>query len=209
MLLEELSKNNDLNITERTVKGFIPFFRYIDDVKKKYFDIIIGAGHKTYPFLLNIKKNQKDQTKSIAILAPSFKKKDFDIICAPFHDANKLKDCDNVISFEGSLSKVSLSEPNKNIIMIALGGKNKHYKFNDMNIMSQINYFISIHPNKDCYVFNSRRTPKSLNIMLEDLMQANKNVKFCHFEDNSFSFEKILHKASSKLITRDLSLIHI
>ena len=34
-------------------------------------------------------------------------------------------------------------------------------------------------------------------------MQENKNVKFCHFEDNSFSFEKILHKASSKLITRD------
>ncbi len=203
VLLEELSKNNDLNVDERTVKGFIPFFRYIDDIKKKYFDIIIGAGHKTYPFLLNIKKNQKDQTKSIAILAPSFKKKDFDIICAPFHDANKLKDCDNVISFEGSLSKVSLSEPDKNIIMIALGGKNKHYKFNDMNIMSQINYFISIHPNKDCYIFNSRRTPKSLNTMLKDLMQANKNVKFCHFEDNSFSFEKILHKASSKLITRD------
>ena len=59
VLLDELSKNNDLNIDQRTVKGFIPFFRYIDDVQKNYYDILIGAGHKTYSFLLDIKKYQK------------------------------------------------------------------------------------------------------------------------------------------------------
>ena len=54
--------------------GFIPFFRYIDNVQENYYDILIGAGHKTYSFLLDIKKYQKDNTKNIAILTPSFKK---------------------------------------------------------------------------------------------------------------------------------------
>ena len=83
----------------------------------------------------------------IAILAPSFNKNKFDIICAPFHDKNKLKGCENLILFEGSLSKVSLDEPDQDLIMVAVGGKNNHYKFNDTNIVFQINYFISIHPN--------------------------------------------------------------
>ena len=203
VLLDELSKNNDLNIDQRTVKGFIPFFRYIDDVQENYYDILIGAGHKTYSFLLDIKKYQKDNTKNIAILTPSFKKDNFDIICAPMHDAHKLKHCNNVISFEGSLSKVSLQEPDKNIVMVAVGGKNKHYVFNEIDIISQINYFLSLHPNKDCFIFNSRRTPSSMNTMLKDMSLSNKNITFCDFKDKSYSFENTLHISSSKLITRD------
>ena len=203
VLLDELSKNNDLNIDQRTVKGLIPFFRYIDDVQENYYDILIGAGHKTYSFLLDIKKYQKDNTKNIAILTPSFKKDNFDIICAPMHDAHKLKDCNNVILFEGSLSKVSLQEPDKNIVMVAVGGKNKHYVFNEIDIISQINYFLSLHPNKDCYIFNSRRTPSSMNTMLKDLSLSIKGITFCDFKDKSYSFENTLHISSSKLITRD------
>jgi mitochondrial fission protein ELM1 len=202
-LLDEFSKNNDLNIDQRTVKGLIPFFRYIDDVQENYYDILIGAGHKTYSFLLDIKKYQKDKTKNIAILAPSFNKDKFDIICAPIHDAHKLKGCNNVISFEGSLSKVSLQETDKNLIMVAIGGKNKHYVFNEIDIISQINYFLSLHPNKDCYIFNSRRTPSSMNTMLKDLSLSNKDITFCDFKDISHSFENTLHISSSKLITRD------
>ena len=203
VLLDELSKIKEFNIDERTVKGFFPFFRYIDDVKEQHYDIIIGAGHKTYPFLIDVKKYQKDHTKNIAILAPSFKKNKFDIICAPFHDENKLKSCKNIILFEGSLSKVSLDEPDQDLIMVAVGGKNNHYKFNETNIVFQINYFISIHPNKDVYIFNSRRTPASINKMLKDLALEKKEITFCDFQDDSNSFERILHKASLKLITRD------
>jgi hypothetical protein len=58
VLLDELSKNNALNIDERAIKGSLPLFKYIDEVSKRYYDVIIGAGHKTYPFLVNIKKYQ-------------------------------------------------------------------------------------------------------------------------------------------------------
>ena len=203
VLLDELLKNHDLDIEERSVKGSFPFCRYINKVNKNYYDIIIGAGHKTYPFLLNLKKNQKKQTKSIAILTPTFKKSNFDIICAPFHDKYKFNNLTNVIFFEGSLAKVSQDEPDQKIIMIALGGKNKHYEFEDNHILSQIEYFLSLHPNKKCYIFNSRRTPTSMNTKIESLVNKNKAAIFCHFQSQDKSFQEILHKSASRLITRD------
>ena len=203
VLLDELLKNHDLDIEERSVKGSFPFCRYINRVNKNYYDIIIGAGHKTYPFLLNLKKNQKKQTKSIAILTPTFKKSNFDIICAPFHDKSKFNNLTNVIFFEGSLAKVSQDEPDQKIIMVALGGKNKHYEFEDNHILCQIEYFLSLHPNKKCYIFNSRRTPNSMNTKIESLVNKNKAAVFCHFQSQDESFEKILYKSASRLITRD------
>tara|TARA_B100000945_G_scaffold127185_1_gene101320 strand:- start:3548 stop:4462 length:915 start_codon:yes stop_codon:yes gene_type:complete len=203
VLLDELLKNHDLDIEERSVKGSFPFCRYINKVNKNYYDIIIGAGHKTYPFLLNLKKNQKKQTKSIAILTPTFKKSNFDIICAPFHDKYKFNNLTNVIFFEGSLAKVSQDEPDQKIIMVALGGKNKHYEFEDNHILSQIEYFLSLHPNKKCYIFNSRRTPTSMNTKIESLVNKNKAAIFCHFQSQDKSFQEILHKSASRLITRD------
>lgn len=203
VLLDELLKNHDLDIEERSVKGSFPFCRYINRVNKNYYDIIIGAGHRTYPFLLNLKKNQKKQTKSIAILTPTFNKSNFDIICAPFHDKSKFNNLNNVIFFEGSLAKVSQDEPDQKIIMVALGGKNKHYEFEDNHILSQIEYFLSLHPNKKCYIFNSRRTPTSMNTKIESLVNKNKAAIFCHFQSQDKSFQEILHKSASRLITRD------
>ena len=205
VLLTELSKQNNLNIDERVIKGMFPFFTYLSDVKENYYDLILGAGHKTYGLLLNTKKYQKINSKTIAILSPTFKKDKFDIICAPIHDNNKFKDSSNVIFYEGSLSKVSLAEADKNIVMVAIGGKNKHYQFDEESIVNQISFFIALNVNKFCYVFNSRRTSPSLNKRINNLVKNNTNVKFIDFNDsnNATSFESILHKSSMKLITRD------
>ena len=203
VLLDELNKNVDLDIDERDVKGFYPLFTYLEDIEEKNYDFIIGAGHRTYSLILSVKKNQKENTKSIAILSPTFHKDKFDIIFSPSHDKNKFKKTNNVIFFEGSLAKVSDKDTDENTIMIAVGGKNKHFTFNEDHIISQINYFISIHPNKNCYIFNSRRTPSSTNQKLVSLKNIYENVTFCDLNNGSNDFEKILEKASSKLITRD------
>ena len=204
VLLEELSKQIKLNIDERSIKGIFPIYSYLSDVKEKYYDLVIGAGHKTYGLLLNTKKHQKNNCKAIAILTPTFSRDQFDIICTPIHDNNKLKDLDNVIYYEGSLSKVSLKETDDNTIMVAIGGKNKHYQFNDEHILSQIDYFISLNSSKNCYLFNSRRTSTSFNKRISNLVNNNTNIKFIDFNSDSVtSFESILHKSSMKLITRD------
>ena len=204
VLLDQLLKNKQLNIIERTIKGIFPFFTYINDVEENYYDLIIGAGNKTYPLLLDTKKYQKNITKTIAVLTPSFKKDKFDIICAPYHDEHKLKDINNVIYFKGSLASVSLSEPEEKTILIAIGGKNKHYHFDQKHIISQIKYFISLHPDKECYIYNSRRTPTKVNDEILSLKNNKNNIYFIDYKNQqSSSFEHILHKASSKLITRD------
>ena len=204
VLLDQLLKNKQLNIIERTIKGIFPFFTYINDVEENYYDLIIGAGNKTYPLLLDTKKYQKNNTKTVAVLTPSFKKDKFDIICAPYHDEHKLKDINSVIYFKGSLASVSLNEPEEKIILIAIGGKNKHYHFDQKHIISQIKYFISLYPDKDCYIFNSRRTPTKMNNEILSIKKNKNNIYFIDYKDQqSSSFEHILHKASSKLITRD------
>ena len=204
VLLDQLLKNKQLNIIERTIKGIFPFFTYINDVEENYYDLIIGAGNKTYPLLLDTKKYQKNITKTVAVLTPSFKKDKFDIICAPYHDEHKLKDINNVIYFKGSLASVSLSEPEEKTILIAIGGNNKHYHFDQKHIISQIKYFISLHPDKDCYIFNSRRTPTNMNDQILSIKNNRNNIYFIDYKNKqSSSYENILHKASSKLITRD------
>ena len=55
------------------IKGFHPFFTYVDPVEENFFDLIIGAGHKTYSYILDI-KNLKKSCKTVAILTPTFKK---------------------------------------------------------------------------------------------------------------------------------------
>ena len=127
VLLEELSKQIKLNIDERSVKGIFPIYSYLSDVKEKYYDWVIGAGHKTYGLLMDTNKYQKNNCKSIAILTPTFKRDKVDIISSPIHDNNKLKDVNNVIFYEGYLSKVSLKETYINTFMFAIGVKNTHY----------------------------------------------------------------------------------
>lgn len=204
VLLDELSKDLDLEIDERIVNGIFPFFRSINQVQEKYYDVIIGAGHKTYSFLLDIRKYQKKDCKTIAILTPTYKKKYFDVICAPVHDKNKHKSLDNVIFFEGSLAKVSTNEPNINTTMIAIGGKNKHYKFEEDHLLSQINFFISLYPNNNIFIFNSRRTPDSFNNKLDKITDEYSNTKFVDINHNqSISMDKVMEEASTKLISRD------
>ena len=202
VLLDELSKNREINIQDINIRGFHPFFTYIDPVEKNFYDLIIGAGHKTYSYILDIKKSQKKSCKTVAILTPTLKKDKFDFICAPSHDQNKYAKTNNVIFFEGSLAKVSLNEPDDNVILVAIGGKNKHYHFDQDSILDQIEYFLSLYPQKKYYVFNSRRTPISMNNKIAKLIET-KEIIFCDYKNNDISFESILHKSFAKLITRD------
>ena len=205
VLLKELSKKLNLKIDSRIVKNSFLFQKKIDNVKSNYYDILIGAGHKTHSILLKNKKNQKKTTKVIAILSPTFYKSKFDIICTPSHDKHKFNSKDNVIFYEGSLVTVSIKETREDVVMIAIGGKNKHYIFDQDHIYDQIEYFLSINSNKHCYIFNSRRTPREISKKISSQYKDNERITFVDFYDNrsNISIEEIMHQSQSKLITRD------
>jgi len=205
VLLKELSKKLNLKIDSRIVKNSFLFQKKIDNVKSNYYDILIGAGHKTHSILLKNKKNQKKTTKVIAILSPTFYKSKFDIICTPSHDKHKFKSKDNVIFYEGSLVTVSLKETREDVVMIAIGGKNKHYIFDQDHIYDQMEYFLSINSNKHCYIFNSRRTPREISKKISSQYKDNERITFVDFYENrsAVSIEDIMHQSHAKLITRD------
>ena len=262
-LLDELSKSREINIIESEVDYtfddklndiFFGWFEKLtkrslhtteDDhiwyIRNKYkrsnIDIIIGAGHNTYPYILSYKNaltlkrksltssssksfmeilglnssyeiDKDSNLKAIAVLVPSFNQKDFDLICAPNHDAYRLKYVDDAkkIFYEGSLSKVYDNQPDDNIGFIGLGGKNKHFNFDVDNILKQIQYVTSIYPSKDWYIFNSRRTPKILNKLIETYVIENK-IQNIYFQDSNKkeikSYDEIISVSSIKIITQD------
>ena len=221
VLLEELSKTITINIYEEnyhinSIKKFFDIFHHITfyifkkydnpDILRKYnnndIHLIIGAGSNTHVRIASLKKILKDSFNrsiiAISILTPSFFKNEFDIICAPKHDSEKLKDLKNTLFFEGSLAKVSTQDPDDNIGLIGLGGINKHYIFNENELLDQIEYVLSLYPNKKWYLFISRRTPKTM------IQKINKLKKlFANIIISQEGFDEIIKNASIKFITQD------
>ncbi|RZO19737.1 MAG: hypothetical protein EVA96_03535, partial [SAR86 cluster bacterium] len=213
-LLDEICKIEESNIHERKIEN-ISFLSSLNPFKSKIrkdcsilashsIDMIVGAGHNTYSQILSYKKNLSPIPKAIAILAPSFRKKDFDFICAPQHDYEKLEKLKNVIFFEGSLSKVSTHPIDESIGLIGLGGKNNHYVFNEDSLLNQIQYIVSLFPNKKWFIFNSRRTPESINFKITKLTKKNSNINFLNFSTiTTPSYNEILKLASIKIVSPD------
>ena len=213
-LLDEICKIEESNIHERKIENISclsslnPFKSEIrkdcNILASHSIDIIVGAGHNIYSKILSYKKNLSPIPKAIAILAPSFRKKDFDFICAPQHDYEKLERLKNVIFFEGSLSKVSTHPIDESIGLIGLGGKNNHYVFNEDSLLNQIQYIVSLFPNKKWFIFNSRRTPASINFKITKLTKNNSNINFLNFSTiTTPSYNEILKLASIKIISPD------
>ena len=223
-LLEELNKTIDITIYEEQftiskVKKALFFIDYISSklegffknnyslisgltnkqrkkFEEKQFDIVIGAG--SGPHIQLLKYKHEFNVKIISVLTPSFFKERYDLICSPTHDSNKFKKKDNVIFFKGSLARVSDENPVKNIGFIGIGGKNKHFVFNQKKLYQQIEYAVSIYPNIDWKVFPSRRTPKDMLNDLNGLTLKYDNITMCKKD-----IDETVKNASIKIVTQD------
>ena len=223
-LLEELNKTIDITIYEEqfTISKVKKVFFFIDYIssklegffknnyslisgltnkqrkkfEEKQFDIVIGAG--SGPHIQLLKYKHEFNVKIISVLTPSFFKERYDLICSPTHDSNKFKKKDNVIFFKGSLARVSDENPVKNIGFIGIGGKNKHFVFNQKKLYQQIEYAVSIYPNIDWKVFPSRRTPKDMLNDLNGLTLKYDNITMCKKD-----IDETIKNASIKIVTQD------
>ena len=220
-LLEELSKTIDIKIYEEeyhisSLKRFFDIFHHSTSYVFKKYDsckiiksynqndihLVVGAGSTIHTRLLLLKKALKDifnkNIIAISVLTPSLFKNEFDYICAPKHDEMKLTNFKNTIFFEGSLAKVSTQEPDGGIGLIGLGGANKHFVFNEDDLIKQIEYILSLYPNKDWYLFSSRRTTELMINKINILSNSYSNIIIDHE-----SFDEIIKRASIKFITQD------
>ncbi len=170
--------------------------------------ILIGAGHGVYENILNSKKflikNFNMQAIAIAILRPSRKLKSFDMVCAPQHDFRNKALPKNVSTFIGSLAEPSYSPVDKNQAMIAIGGISKHYKFDGDVLLKQLQFILSMYQNYQFRIFNSRRTPDSINLKIENELKKYPNAKFFDFNSiESKNFQESLQQAAIKFVTPD------
>lgn len=164
--------------------------------EEKKFDIVIGAG--SGPHIQLLKYKHEFNTKIISVLTPSFFKERYDLICSPAHDNNKFRNKDNVIFFNGSLARVSDENPVESIGFIGIGGKNKHFVFNQKKLCQQIEYAVSLYPNIDWKIFPSRRTPKYMLNVLNSLTLKYNNIRICKKD-----IDETIKNASIKIVTQD------
>jgi mitochondrial fission protein ELM1 len=210
-LLDQLKKEIVLSVTPINYSNHESFSEMFSD--KDHADgptILIGAGHDVYSKILQAKKYlQKFISKdifSIAVLRPSYKLNSFDLIIAPEHDFQKRRLPKNIILFQGALAATSQNPIDESKAIIAIGGPSKHYKFNQEVLMKQLQYIISVHPKHEFKIYNSRRTPDSLNIKLKEELNNFSNAKFIDLNSTeSDTFQDSLNKSSLKFVTPDSS----
>ena len=210
-LLDQLKKEIELSVTTINYSNQECFSEIFSD--EDQFDgptILIGAGHDVYSKILQAKKYlQKFTSKdifSIAVLRPSYKLNSFDLIIAPEHDFQKRRLPKNIILFQGALAATSQKSIDESKAIIAIGGPSKHYKFDQEILMKQLQYIISVHPKHEFKIYNSRRTPDSLNIKLKDELNNFSNAKFIALNSTeSDTFQDSLNISSLKFVTPDSS----
>ena len=210
-LLDQLKKETVLSVTPINYSNHESFSEMFSD--KDHADgptILIGAGHDVYSKILQAKKYlQKFISKdifSIAVLRPSYKLNSFDLIIAPEHDFKKRRLPKNIILFQGALAATSQKSIDESKAIIAIGGPSKHYKFDQEILMKQLQYIISVHPKHEFKIYNSRRTPDSLNIKLKEKLNNFSNAKFIDLNSTeSDTFQDSLNKSSLKFVTPDSS----
>ena len=200
-ILDNLALTQDLVIEERNVSNpvWLELFLYFLKIKPKQDsipDIIIGAGSATTIPMLRYKTDNK--TKVISVMKPQFFESKFDLIVAPRHDYKVVPD--NVFTYVGSIARVNINPDLENIGLIVVGGVNKHFDFNDGYLISQIDFVISLFPDINWIVFNSRRTPKGFN---EKIKRNTSIRKFIDVHKNFEPLDDYLSKAKLKFVTPD------
>jgi hypothetical protein len=210
-LLDQLKKEIELSITpinypnHESLSDMLANENQLDEPS-----ILIGAGHDVYSKILQAKKYLKKYTTkdvfSIAVLRPSYKLNSFDLIIAPEHDFRRRRLPKNVTPFQGSLAAISHHPVDENKAIIAIGGPSKHYKFDEEILMKQLHYILSMHPNYEFKIFNSRRTPHAFNSKIKEELNQYSNAKFIDLDSpGSNTFQDNLNQSALKFVTPDSS----
>lgn len=129
-------------------------------------DLIIGAGHATHlPMLL---ARWQRGGRIIVLMRPSLPLRLFDLCIIPEHDG--IKPSPGVLLTTGPVNKMATREQkNPQLGLFLLGGPSRHFGWDDQNILNQIEHIARSSNNGYWLLTTSRRTPKSMLAVLNDL----------------------------------------
>ena len=156
------------------ISKFLRFFNF-DSIKKP--DLIIGAGHATH--LSMIFSKILNGGKTVVIMKPSLPHSWFDLCFIPKHDG--LPEKPGIFLTNGSINNIENEKKhNKSKGLIVLGGKSKHFNWDNQVVIDQINNIVVQHPKIRFKIATSRRTPKDFIDHLDDNLK--KNIPIYEYE---------------------------
>lgn len=167
-------------------------------------DLAIGAGHASHGPLLLARYVRGG--KALVFMKPSLPAAFFDICLIPWHD--KTVQASNIIHTEGPLNSL---RPSSNLSakkgLILVGGKSKHFDWNDEHVLKQINIVLA-QPTISWTVADSPRTPASTRALLQDI----KNDRFHYLssaDKNEAALSDLFQKAGVIWVSEDsMSMIY-
>ena len=141
-------RNNLINLLSKR-------FPYGKDLPKP--DMVIGAGHATHMPMITAARHHVCQ--SIVLMKPSLPVGLFNYCLIPEHDNPSKRN--NIIPTKGALNDIQANtEKDSNLLLILLGGKSRHVKWDHTFIINQINQIIEKSDDKNVILIGSPRTPE-------------------------------------------------
>ena len=128
-------------------------------------DLIIGTGHATHLYMIFSKI--LNGGKTVVIMKPSLPHSWFDLCLIPKHDGVPEKP--GIFLTNGAINNIENEKKHNNSKgLIVLGGKSKHFNWNNQEVILQINNIINKNPKIQFKIATSRRTPKDFINHLDD-----------------------------------------
>lgn len=175
------AKLKNLDFDTIVINNHVKFLTYILDffhiyinlfslhIKAKEYQAVVSTGSSTYYATKYLAK--KLGIKSIAIMLPrSFRYSDFDAIIASSHD--EPPNAPNIISMPLNLSisepKGFIKKSEQKALGIIVGGNNAIFTMDEDTIRKNLDTIFKDYPHHLKYITTSRRTPKYIDVLLEN-----------------------------------------
>ena len=195
-LVQALQNLVDIEITKiegMFLRSFITkFIRLFNFYSIKKPDLIIGTGHATHFHMIFSKIFNGGKT--VVIMKPSLPYSWFDLCVIPKHDG--VPERPGVFLTNGTMNNIeNENKHNKSKGLIVLGGKSRHFNWDNQAVLAQINNIINQHPKIKFKIATSRRTPKIFIDYLNDNFKKTIPVyKYENVKKNWFMEEVKLSK---------------
>lgn len=163
-LVKALSTYRKITVTRLPLLGFFGVSKMWllkkcgKDTENGSPDLLIGTGHLTHLSLLAYKKCYGG--KVVIMMSPSLPYGFFDMCLVPRHDLPRKRK--NIVETLGAINKVlpSTKFRKKQAGLILLGGPSKHYRWDSVTVIKQIQKLLEGNPNAQWVIAGSRRTPE-------------------------------------------------
>ena len=190
--------------------------KQIDVNPEKLPDLVIGAGRRTFPLMLYLKKKSKGKTKIVQLMNPgSFGFKKADLIVLPLHDEYKGK-APNVLQTLGAPHRITKERLQDEFehwkpvfekypqprISVIIGGATKKAPFTDEMARSLASCVLEMEP-ASILVTTSRRTPSSAIEIFERMFPKEKTYFYKFSEKGENPYFGLLAWGSKIVVTGD------